>query len=192
MTARFTVHEPKPPDDCDSPLAFSMEGFAGKPPPALIARFWAPGWNSVQSVNKFQKEMGGPLAGGDPGVSLFDAKDGVKSSYFQVDFSSVKALGPGEVLVVSIYHVFGSEELSVRAPGIAALCPDPYLAVNPVDGQVAGISISGYELRLPILLDESIPPGVVGIPAGVPGVPGIELPARGYLLSHGNEREKKT
>ena len=54
-----------------------------------------------------------------------------KLSYFQVDFSSVKALGPGEVLVVPIYHVFGSEELSVRAPGIAALCPAPYLAVNP-------------------------------------------------------------
>ncbi len=192
VSAHFTVHEPKPPDDPDSPLASSMEGFAGKPPPALIARFWAPGWNSVQSVNKFQKEVGGPLAGGDPGVRLFDAKDGVKPSYFQVDFSSVKALGPSEVLVVPIYHVFGSEELSVRAPGIAALCPAPYLAVNPVDGQVAGISISGYELRLPVVVDESLPMGVAAIPAGIPGVPGIELPARGYLLSHGKERGEET
>ena len=192
ITAHLTVHEQKPPDDSDSPLAFSMEGFTGNPPPALIARFWAPGWNSVQSVNKFQREVGGQLAGGDPGVRLFDAKDGVKPSYFQVDFSSVKALGPGEVLVVSIYHVFGSEELSVRAPGIAALCPAPYLAVNPVDGQAAGISISGYELRLPIRLDESLPPGVVGIPAGIPRLPGIELPAWGYLFPDGNERGKKT
>lgn len=192
MTANITVHEPKPPSDPDSPLAFSMEGYGGKPPPALIPRFWAPGWNSVQSVNKFQKEVEWPLAGGDPRVRLFDAKDGVEPSYFQVDFSSVKALGPGEVLAVPIYHVFGSEELSVRAPGISALSPAPYLAINPVDGPAAGISISGCELRLPVVVDESLPPGVAGIPAGIPGVPAIELPARGYLLSHGKEREEKT
>jgi len=192
MTAHLTVHEPKPPDDTDSPLAFSMEGFSGNPPPALIARFWAPRWNSVQSVNKFQKEVGGPLAGGDPGVRLFDAKDGDNPSYFQVDFSSVKALSPGEVHVVPIYHVFGSEELSVRASGIAGLCPAPYMAMNPVDGQIVGISLPGHELHLPVRLDESLPPGVAGIPAGIPGVPVIELPAWGYLLSHGKEREEKT
>ena len=58
VTAHVHVHEPKPPDDRDSALAFSMEGFAGEPPPALIPRFWAPGWNSVQSVNKFQGDVG--------------------------------------------------------------------------------------------------------------------------------------
>jgi NADH-quinone oxidoreductase subunit G len=104
----------------------------------------------------------------------------------------VKALGPWEVLVVPIYHVFGSEELSVRASGIAGLCPAPYLAMNPVDGQIVGISLSGHELHLPVRFDESLPPGVACIPAGIPGVPVIELPARGYLLSHGKEREKKT
>ena len=31
MTAHLDVREPKPPDDPDSPLAFSMEGFAGRP-----------------------------------------------------------------------------------------------------------------------------------------------------------------
>jgi hypothetical protein len=64
--------------------------------------------------------------------------------------------------------------------------------VNPVDGQVAGISISGYELRLPVVVDESLPMGVAAIPAGIPGIPGIELPARGYLLSHGKERGEET
>ncbi|HET6459934.1 MAG TPA: hypothetical protein VFG29_04005, partial [Syntrophales bacterium] len=67
-----------------------------------------------------------------------------------------------------------------------------YLAVNPVNGQVAGVSISGHELRLPIWIDESLPPGVAGIPAGIPGVPAIEFPARGYLFSDGNEGGKKT
>ena len=48
MTANIDVSEPKPPDDPDSALAFSMEGFQGQPPPALIPRFWSPGWNSIQ------------------------------------------------------------------------------------------------------------------------------------------------
>jgi NADH-quinone oxidoreductase subunit G len=177
-----------------------MEGFAGNPPPALIARFWAPGWNSVQSVNKFQKEVGGPLAGGDPGVRLFDVKGAEKPLYFQANFSSVKALGAGEVLVVPIHHVFGSEELSVRAPGIAGLCPAPYVAVNMddaharnlQDGQGIGISFPGIEFHLPVRIDESLPTGVAGLPAGVPGLSGIKLPACGYLFSGGNDKEKRT
>jgi len=199
MTAQCTVHEPKPPDDPDSPLTFSMEGFAGEPPPALMARFWAPGWNSVQAVNKFQKEVGGTLRGGDPGVRLFDVRDGGQVSYFQVSSFPVKTQRPGEVLVVPIYHIFGSEELSVRAPSIAGLCPAPYLVLNSVDGQmrrfhdgqIAGISLPGHELRLPVRLDESFPPGVTGIPAGLPGFLGITLPAWGYLFSDGNEKETK-
>ena len=72
MFANIDVYEPKPPEDPDSPLNFSMEGFHGDPPPALIPRFWAPGWNSVQSLNKFQEEVGGPLRGGNPGRRLIE------------------------------------------------------------------------------------------------------------------------
>ena len=67
MHADVDVSEPKPPDDPNSPLAFSMEGYEGRPPPALLAHDWAPHWNSVQALNKFQEEIGGPLRGGDPG-----------------------------------------------------------------------------------------------------------------------------
>ncbi len=74
MLANKTVHEPKPPDDPDSPLSFSMEGFGDRPPAALIPRYWSPGWNSVQSLNKFQSEVGGPLRGGDPGQRLIEPK----------------------------------------------------------------------------------------------------------------------
>ena len=36
--------------------------------------FWAPGWNSIQAVNKFQEEIAGPLRGGDPGVRLLERR----------------------------------------------------------------------------------------------------------------------
>jgi NADH-quinone oxidoreductase subunit G len=48
-----------------------MEGFEGQPPPALLPRYWAPRWDSVQALNKFQEEVGGPLRGDEPGRLLF-------------------------------------------------------------------------------------------------------------------------
>ena len=72
MLANISVHEPKPPDDPDSPLSFSMEGNPDQPPSALLPFFWSPGWNSIQAVNKFQAEIGGPLRQGDPGVRLIE------------------------------------------------------------------------------------------------------------------------
>ena len=41
MLANISVHEPKPPDDPDTPLSFSMEGTPDEPPGALIPFFVA-------------------------------------------------------------------------------------------------------------------------------------------------------
>jgi len=184
ITADRNVHEPKPPDDQDSPLSFSMEGFAGIPPPSLITRFWAPGWNSVQSVNKFQSEVGGPLTGGDPGMRIFDMEK-VKHAFYIPVSPPVREPRDGEILLVPVYHIFGSEELSVQSPAIAGLCPSPYLALNPADsgkldlqeGQTAVIIIGSREIRLPVRFDESFPSGVAGIPAGLRGALPVALPA---------------
>jgi NADH-quinone oxidoreductase subunit G len=83
MHANVNIQEPEQPDDPDTPLAFSMEGYPGRPPPSLIPRFWAPGWNSVHAVNKFQDEVGGPLSGGDPGERLIEPTPAKKTAYFE-------------------------------------------------------------------------------------------------------------
>ena len=80
--AAATVHEPKPPEDPDSPLSYTMEGYYGPMPSALVPYFWAPSWNSVRAVNKFQDEVGGPLRGGDPGVRLIEPTSGAAPHYF--------------------------------------------------------------------------------------------------------------
>ena len=82
MLANISVHEPKPPDDPDSPLSFSMEGNPDQPPSALLPFFWTPGWNSIQAVNKFQAEIGGPLRQGDPGVRVIE-RDGAGFGFFE-------------------------------------------------------------------------------------------------------------
>ena len=117
MLANISVHEPKPPEDLDSPLSFSMEGYGGLPPAPLIPRYWSPGWNSVQALNKFQQNVGGPLKDGDPGKRLIEPKQDARPKYF------LHVLPPSDVKPENAslpgYFIFGSEELSSYAPGVA-------------------------------------------------------------------------
>jgi NADH-quinone oxidoreductase subunit G len=122
MLANIAVSEPKPFDDPDSALAFSMEGCTQQPPPALIPFFWAPGWNSIQSLNRFQEEIAGPLRGGDPGVRIVSVNGGAPAETRSAVPPAFEARR-GERLLVPVYHVFGSEELSRNAPAVASLAP---------------------------------------------------------------------
>jgi NADH-quinone oxidoreductase subunit G len=137
MLANVSLHEPKPPADRDSPLSFSMEGHQDEPPAPLISRYWYPGWNSVQALNKFQQEVGGPLKGGDPGKRLIEPisspprhpsplagedrdlptrHSSVPVTYFQKLPEAF--ISKGEQLVMPLRNSFGSDELSGYSPPI--------------------------------------------------------------------------
>jgi len=183
MGANISVHEPKPPGDADSPLAFSMEGTRGSPPPALITRFWSPGWNSVQAVNKFQNEIPGPLRGGDPGRRLIDPSPESAAAYFK-EIPKKTALPEGQWHLVAVYHVFGSEALSMLSPGVASRAPSPYLALCPDDaaalhvaaGDPVTVTAGPVVLQLPARLMPELAAGVAGLPAGLPDLPVMEFP----------------
>jgi len=193
MHAQLSVHEPKPPGDPDSPLAFSMEGHDGPPPPALISRFWWPGWNSVQAVNKFQSEICGPLLGGEPGRRQIEPREKGAADYF-TGVPAQTPLGENRWRLVALYHVFGSEELSVLSPGVAERMPAAYLALNPEDaagletgaGEPVTVELDGRRFNLPVRLMAGLSPSVAGLPVGLPGVPVIELPAVVTLKKRGS------
>jgi NADH-quinone oxidoreductase subunit G len=182
--ADISVHEPKPPDDPDSPLSFSMEGYEGIPPSSLITRFWAPMWNSVQSLNKFQSEIKGPLLGGDPGRRLIEPGKVEAISYFS-EVPAAFSPRSDELLIIPLYHIFGSEELSILSPEIAQLSPQPYLGLNREDmnslrindGDEVELTLNNTLLRLPVKIVSTLPPGIAGLPVGLPGIKGISLPA---------------
>ncbi len=117
MLANISVHEPKPDEDSDTPLSFSMEGYEGLPPAPLIPRYWSPGWNSVQALNKFQQEVGGPLKSDDPGKRLIEPKQDARPKYFS-NIPPPANLKPGDASLPA-YSIFGSEELSSYAPAVA-------------------------------------------------------------------------
>ena len=182
--ADINVSEPKPPDDPDSPLAFSMEGAPTHPPGALIPFVWSPGWNSIQATNTYQKEIGGPLRGGDPGVRMFEPASTDDPSYFSGIPSSFEPR-EGEWLLVPMYYIFGSDELSLSAPGIAELATTPHVAVNAGDlteGEEVEVRCADGIFRLPIRIRPDLPRGVAGLPAGVPLLAGCGLPAWGTIV----------
>ncbi|MCB0584919.1 MAG: NADH-quinone oxidoreductase subunit NuoG [Phaeodactylibacter sp.] len=177
MHANQTMDEPPPPPDPDSPLAFSMEGYHGKPPSSLIPFYWSPGWNSVQSINKYQIEVGGHLHGGDPGKRLIEPGN-EEGQYFE-EIPEEWEKRPDTWLLAPICHIFGQEETSALAPAIRERMPAPYLALNPEDaskaqleeGEIAWLELPGGALELPVRLLPSLPAGLAGMPRGLPGIP---------------------
>jgi NADH-quinone oxidoreductase subunit G len=181
ILANLSVSEPKPRQDSDSPMTFTMEGFQGIPPSPLIPFFWAPGWNSVQSVNKYQEEPGGSLKGGDPGLRLFEQKHNAETIQFT---DAPEAFAPREQkwLLLPSYHVFGSEELSAAARVINELAPDPAITLSPrdagqldvVDGSVLRLQTEQEEIFLPLKIQEGFCDGIVLVTAGAAGIPALK------------------
>jgi len=184
MHADRTVQDPKPPEDAESPLAFTMENFHGAPPAPLTPFFWAPRWNSMQAVNKFQDEIGAALRGGESGVRLIEADADARFDYFAVPEPAAQARGTW--LAVPAHHVFASEELSALSAPVAARAPELSVAINPsgaerlgaVEGDSVALDFEDAAVRLPIRISPALPDGVVSILVGTPETPMLPLPAR--------------
>jgi NADH-quinone oxidoreductase subunit G len=174
MHADRNVREPKPPVSADSPFSTTMEGYYGRVPPAVLPFFWAPSWNSVQSVNKFQAEIGGALEGGDPGVRLLEAHANAALQYYT---GVPEAFTPraGMWLAIVLPRVFGDDEQSARAAPIRERLAPPALILNNEDaaligaasGQTVACEIDGKFQRLALEIHPELPCGVAGV-AGLP------------------------
>ena len=148
-----------------------MEGYYGDMPAALFPFFWAPGWNSGQSLHKFQDETG-VMRGGPAGIRLFDGT--VTNMQLSIQ-TTARATPNGAWLVLPQKHIFGSEELSARAPAVAELIPPASLALNAADAATLGLqpgalvelAIGEATLRLPLTLAPDLASGTaVSAPAG--------------------------
>lgn len=177
MMADRNLHEPAPPADPDSALGFSMEGYLGKPPSSIIPFFWSPGWNSAQSINKYQIEVGGPLHDGDPGKRLIEPPT-AEGAYFETipaQWHSKK----NTWRLVPRHHIFGSEETSALSPAIRERSPEPYLGMNPEDAAAMNIgegdkvqaTLPGGPAQLPVQFLPSLPAGLACLPWGLAGTP---------------------
>lgn len=192
MFADTTVFEPRPAEDVNTPFSFSMEGYTGQPSAALIPRFWAPGWNSVQSVNKFQEEVAGTLRGGDPGRRLITPSERAEIPFGNRIPVSFEPKGD-DLLILARAAVFGSDEQSRYSPPIQKeIFPvsvwvngDDAVRLGAKEGQEMILSINDFQIVLPLRIDASLPPRLAMVPSWLPGLPGGNLPLWGRLRMSG-------
>jgi NADH-quinone oxidoreductase subunit G len=191
IDANKNVNEPKPPEDKDSALSFSMEGYSGQPPASLIPYYWTPYWNSVQAVNKYQVSAGGPIRGRSAGKRLIEPSEHIKKVYFDKIPDAFK-MRDGMLLIVPSYHIFGSEELSSRSPSICELIVGPFIAVNPEqvtdldindDGNVE-VAFSNISYYLPVKVNPSVPKGLALVPMGLDGLQWDGIPVWRRLVGN--------
>ena len=189
MHANKNVSEAQPPEDPDNPMSYTMEGYNGIPPSSMIPLFWSPGWNSVQSVNRFQIEVGGPLHGGDPGIRLIEPGEDSKQKTFYKEIPEAFQPKKEEWLVLPVYHIFGSEELSGKSPAVNERAPQPYLSLNAAEaarmntetGKIVEINLNNRKYQLPVHIQKDLPDGVAGLPAGLKDIAYGEFPLTGTI-----------
>jgi NADH-quinone oxidoreductase subunit G len=186
MYAHLDVSESAVSQDPDSPLAFSMEGRQEIPPSILVPFYWSPGWNSVQAMYHYLDEPNGSMKGGDPGIRLIEPGKEHDDSYFHINHQTYK-FKKDEWLIVPVYQIYGSEELSSASFAITQRIKEPFLYINQIDAE--GLSIKdGEEIRLEVpgnilmiktKIEKSIMQGMAGLSVNLPGMQFIDLPCRG-------------
>ena len=174
MRADISVHEPKQPEDEESSLAFSMEGLNQSQPGSLLPYVWAPGWNSNQSLHKFQSEVGGPLKGGTAGARILLPSTN-PGNVPAPDIPATSAPGNGRWLLVARQRIFGSDELSAMSPAIAELVEPPSIEISSSDAAALGviegdgISVGDDLATVEVRINDSVASGCAAFSTGLEG-----------------------
>jgi NADH-quinone oxidoreductase subunit G len=188
MNAQLAVSEQGVSQDHDSPLAFSMEGRQELPPSSLVPFYWTPGWNSVQAMYNYLDEPNGSMKGGDPGVRLIEPGEGHNNTYFKTDTQNYENK-KDELLIVPVYKIFGSEELSSASYAISQRIPEPCLFLNQKDSEISGVKdgdminleIAKREFKIKVKTENSLRNDLAGLTVNLPGMQFIDLPCHGKL-----------
>ena len=171
MRADINVHEPQQEQDEDGVMNYSMEGVPQLKDASVFNTPWAPGWNSNQSVFKFQTEVGGALKQASHGARLVTGA-ATEKTYLNTDTKESNGKGFN---TFPLYHLFGSEELSAKSSAIQEKATAGYVALNPADAEKLGLqSTDGVQIEnngsVPFMLRDSIAEGSVGISVGLEGL----------------------
>jgi NADH-quinone oxidoreductase subunit G len=163
-----------------------MEGQQEKPPSARVPFYWTPGWNSVQAMYNYLDEPSGSMKGGDPGIRIFEQAEWIKHIYFD-QTNQIPELKKDEWLIVPVYRIFGSEELSSVSPSIVQRTSEPFVLMNQDDTDLIGANNGDYvqmetgklKLKVKVNIAMSIRKGLAGLSVNLPGMPFVDIPGIG-------------
>lgn len=187
-----TAGEPNAPQaphrvfDANTPLSFSPEGNSSPDLQSLVARQWTPGFNSVQAALKNKTVLKS---------AFVNAVEAARSEE-KYNAANVAAYAPNaaELLAVPLHSIFGSEEQSSWAPGIAALGGRATIVLNPADAKrlfiqpdnTIEVSNSGSLCKCSAQIAEWVAPGIVAMSCGRPETQGIDMPQCVQVRKAGN------
>ncbi|MFA0812163.1 NADH-quinone oxidoreductase subunit NuoG [Microbulbifer epialgicus] len=200
--AETHVSEDPPIQDPDAPMSFSMEGIHNPNKTLLQANIWSPGWNSNQSIFKFQEEVGGERKGGPSGIRIERPKHSIPEWEISSTASPELPGNPDQLQMLPVYRLFGSEELSNQAMGISEVIEAPFVLVNQADaaasdirqGEMVELETGCGVYRAEARINSTTTPGTIGVPFGLPDfetlsplLPGFALlrPAAAPLITEG-------
>ncbi len=177
MRADVDVHEPKQEQDEDGIMSYSMEGVPATRDSTVFNTAWSGGWNSNQSVFKFQSHTGGPLKQAGHGICLIE---NIASEKTYNEFEKAES-AKGDYQVFPLYHLFGSDELTAKTPAIQEKATSGYIALNEADVAKLGLQAGdGVAVEnngsVPYIVRSSIQPGTVGVSVGLEGLNFRNLP----------------
>ena len=181
MNTHISMHEQRPPQDPDTPLAHSMEGFHGQPPSALTTYFWAPGWNSVQALNKYQQTVGGDYQHHHVGLRLFEP---VNNNFIFFKPVKTETLENNNFIIIPEYFIFGSEERARLSPALKTRIPEAFIGISEADinkykinhDSIINIKIDDEIIKLPLVIKQELKPGTLSLPVGLAGCSMLFLP----------------
>ncbi|MFT8717885.1 NADH-quinone oxidoreductase subunit NuoG [Acetobacter sp.] len=166
-----SVRDQPPPASPDTPFSSSMEGaYEPDMPGALVPYYQTPAWNSVQALNRFQSEIGGPMRGGPSGIRLLTPAENQNTEAqpyaYSTDIPSPYVPQADTVLVLPDTHLFGSEELSMFSPPIMARSSAPTLGLpaSAIRSDRMVLHLEDGPYVLPVEFVPGLPEGTVLCP----------------------------
>lgn len=191
IRAKARVAEFPPHQDPDAPMTFSMEGIHNAGLTPLQANIWSPGWNSNQSILKFQQGIGGARKGANGGIRLQRQAQRIPAWTIPSHEATAAATSDNQLRMLPLYRLFGSDELSANAAAIASVIDKPFVRLNKEDAAELGLQegdwleleVDSARYRLEATLSATQPAGTVGVPCGIPQLASLmpELPGPAAL-----------
>ncbi|QJC36651.1 NADH-quinone oxidoreductase subunit NuoG [Enterobacteriaceae endosymbiont of Donacia simplex] len=178
ILSNINIHEPQQPEDNDTIFNFSMEGnYNSNINCKHIPFLWSPGWNSSQSLHKFQKEIGVSSKYGSTGFKIFRKKHyivKIKKDNYNYEF-----VLSNKLIIISHYTLFHSNSLIQKSPLIQKYFPNHYVFLNKKDAKKLEILDNNLiELHclnnffiLKACISEFLHQGFISIPLGVKKIP---------------------
>jgi NADH-quinone oxidoreductase subunit G len=137
-------------------------------------------------MNKYLDEPNGKMKGGDAGIRLIEPIKNAKTTYFKANIQPIELM-KGEFLIVPVYQIFGSDEMSSAASALSQRIPEPFVYLNPKDAEMlkleadalVQLEIENTILTIKVRTEASINQGMAGLSVNLPGMPFVDFPGRG-------------